>query len=218
MPWPCKNVNYWRHPIIKWAQRKDKIYIEIGLRDIVDEKIDLTENSISFEGTSDSKKYSFSFELFDKINTEESKWTKTGFHLLIVLSKAEKDKPFWSRLTKDTAKNQYIQIDWSKWVDEDEEEEEGDKGLGGFDPSQMQGFPGMGGMGGMGGFPGMGGMGGEGDDEEEEEEGNIDDLDKPEEVEEKSSAWSIWSLLNIHKIIFFSLLYAVGVFFLRLHK
>ena len=64
-------------------------------------------------------------------------------------------------MIKSNVKSQYIQVDWSKWVDEDEEEEDPNKGLGGFDPSQMQGFPGgMGGMPGMGGMQGMPGMGG----------------------------------------------------------
>lgn len=30
------------HPIIKWAQRKDRVFIEVQLRDVKDEKIDLT--------------------------------------------------------------------------------------------------------------------------------------------------------------------------------
>jgi hypothetical protein len=38
---------------------------------------------------------------------------------LIVLQKKDDTKSFWPRLTKATAKNQYIQIDWGKWVDED---------------------------------------------------------------------------------------------------
>jgi hypothetical protein len=57
----CKHIFYHRHPIIKWAQRKDRVFIEVGLRDIVDEKIDLTETTISFQGTSDKVKYAFDF-------------------------------------------------------------------------------------------------------------------------------------------------------------
>ena len=53
-----------RHPIIKWAQRKDKCYIEIGLRDILEEKIDLSPTKISFNGVSDKKKYGFEIELY----------------------------------------------------------------------------------------------------------------------------------------------------------
>lgn len=126
------------HPQIKWAQRKDRIFLEVQLRDIKDEKIELNENSLTFSGDSDKHKYGFSFEFHSSINKEESKWTKTGFHLLFVLEKHDGNAPFWPRLLKNKDKNQYINVDWSKWVDEDEEEEDGQKGLGGIDPSQMQ--------------------------------------------------------------------------------
>ena len=160
------------HPLIKWAQRKDKIFLEIGLRDIEEERVNITEKTVKFEGKSNKKDYAFEIELFESIKTEESKWYKTGFHLLMALQKKDCNQPFWKRLVTSTEKNQYIQIDWQKWVDEDEEDQEGTKGLDGFDPSQMQGFPGMGG----------GNMMDE-DDEDDEEGGNIEDLDKPEEVE-----------------------------------
>jgi hypothetical protein len=127
-----------RHPQIKWAQRKDRIFLEVQLRDIKDEKIELTENSLTFSGDSDKHKYAFSLEFHSSINKEESKWNKTGFHLLFVLEKHDANAPFWPRLLKNKDKNQYISVDWSKWVDEDEEEEDGQKGLGGIDPSQMQ--------------------------------------------------------------------------------
>lgn len=91
-------------------------------------------------GESDSQKYGFAFEFYEPIDKAASKWTKTGFHLIFVLEKQNTSAPFWPRLLKSKDKNQYIQVDWSKWVDEDEEAEEGDKGLGGFDPSQMQGI------------------------------------------------------------------------------
>ena len=114
------------------------MYLEVQLRDIKEENITLEEQSLAFKGQSDKDKYAFSIELFAAVNKETSKWNKTGYHLLFVLEKKDQDTAFWPRLTKEKVKNQYIQIDWSKWVDEDEEEEEGDKGLGGFDPSMMQ--------------------------------------------------------------------------------
>jgi len=40
--------------------------------------------------------------------------------LLIVLEKKDTNAAFWPRLLKSKDKNQYIQVDWSKWVDEDE--------------------------------------------------------------------------------------------------
>jgi hypothetical protein len=55
-----------------------------------------------------------------------------------VLEKKNVNAAFWPRLIKSKEKNQYIHVDWAKWVDEDEEEEDPNKGLGGFDPAQMQ--------------------------------------------------------------------------------
>lgn len=109
------------------------------LRDIKNDNIELTDSTLTFVGESDGQKYGFAFEFFDPIDKNASKWTKTGFHLIFVLEKQNPSAPFWPRLLKTKDKNQYIQIDWSKWVDEDEEAEEPEKGLGGFDPSQMQG-------------------------------------------------------------------------------
>lgn len=90
-------------------------------------------------------------------NIQETKWSKTGFSLRFNIVKKNPKPEYWTRLVKDNKKNQYITVDWDKYIDQDAEEEEGKKGLGDWDPSAMQG---MGGMGGMGGFPGMGGMGG----------------------------------------------------------
>jgi hypothetical protein len=46
---------------------------------------------------------------------------KTGYHLLVILKKKDVKKSYWTRLTKKIIKNQYIQIDWGKWIDEDDE-------------------------------------------------------------------------------------------------
>jgi hypothetical protein len=127
------------HPISKWAQRKERVYLEVQLRDIKNDNIELTESTLTFTGDSDGQKYAFAFEFYEPIDKTTSKWTKTGFHLIFVLEKLNPAAPFWPRLLKTKEKNQYLQVDWAKWVDEDEEAEEPEKGLGGFDPSQMQG-------------------------------------------------------------------------------
>ncbi len=58
------------HPIIKWAQRKDKIFIEVGLRDIQGESVNLTPTAIAFTGDSAGKKYAFSVELLEEVVPE----------------------------------------------------------------------------------------------------------------------------------------------------
>lgn len=88
--------------------------------DIVNQKVELTNTHLKFEGESAGKKYALQLELFAEVDSENSKWNKTGFHLLIVLEKKDTNADFWPRLLKSKDKNQYIQVDWSKWVDEDE--------------------------------------------------------------------------------------------------
>ena len=48
--------------------------------------------------SSDGKKYEFETELFAEIDPENSKWNKTGFHLLAVFAKKDKQAPYWPRL------------------------------------------------------------------------------------------------------------------------
>lgn len=107
------------HPITRWAQRKDRVFVEVQLRDILNENIELTENTLTFVGQSDKDKYAFNFEFYASVDKEASKWNKTGYHLMFVLEKKDKDASFWPRLLKGKEKNQYVQVDWSKWVDED---------------------------------------------------------------------------------------------------
>ena len=43
---------------VKWAQRKDSLYVTIALSDVTNEKIDLTDKTLTFTGTSGGKEYS----------------------------------------------------------------------------------------------------------------------------------------------------------------
>jgi len=185
-------------PPIRWAQRKDRVFLTVELRDIKNEKVEwLSPSELKFSGTSDGKAYGCTINLFADSNIEESKWNVSGLHMQFNLKK--KEDTFWKRLTKEDKKYTHIAVDWSKWVDEDEEEEEGNKGLGqDWNPDNMRGFggmPGMGGMGGMGmpgmggmggmGMPGMGGMGGMGmDDDDHDHQGHGHDHDSDSDDEE----------------------------------
>ena len=99
---------------------------------------------------------------------------------MLNLSKKDKEKDpdeWWPRITKEKVKNQFITIDWSKWIDPDASDDDGkaNQGLGDMDPSMMQDFN-------MGGA-----MGDDSDDEEEESNvepyvpaQTLDDLDAEE--------------------------------------
>jgi hypothetical protein len=91
------------------------------------------------------------------VNVEQSKWNTKGRNIILNIVKANTEAEHWPRLTKEKVKNSHIQIDWAKWVDEDEENEAKPVGED-WDADNMNDFN-------MGGYGG----GGDSDDEEEEE-------------------------------------------------
>lgn len=133
-------------PTVLWAQRPDSVYLTIDLKDVKDQKIDVTETKIEFSGEMDGKKYAFEFEFFAAIDKDA---VKINTKRCIELFCPKKEEESWSNVCK--KKEAYVKVDWNKWLDSDDEGE-------GFDTAGMQGGPG--GMGGMGGMPGMGAMGG----------------------------------------------------------
>ena len=114
-------------------------------------------------------------EFYGEINKEESKFSNDGRNVVLNIKKKEKG-PYWPRLLKTAGKHQWLNVDWTRYIDEDEEDEVNNDMKGNFNPMNlMGGMPGMGGMGGMPGMGGMDDMGGFGDGEGDEE----DEDDKP---------------------------------------
>lgn len=110
------------HPEVRWAQRKDRVFITIELADIDKHQINLTpEGLLTFSAERHGKHYAFETQLFDIVTVEDSRWNTKGRNIILSIAKGRLDEPYWPRLTKDKAKNAHIQADWSKWVDEDEE-------------------------------------------------------------------------------------------------
>jgi prostaglandin-E synthase len=58
------------HPVLKWAQRKERVFLELQLRDIQDEKVDLTAKGIGFSGKSSGQPYEFNLEFFEEVAPE----------------------------------------------------------------------------------------------------------------------------------------------------
>eukprot|EP00249_Psilotum_nudum_P010814 c22782_g1_i1 orf=739-1179(-) len=114
-----------RHPEVKWAQRSDKVFLTVELPDTKSPKVKIEpEGRFTFSavvGSSDDE-YELDFELFDKINVEESKISVGLRNVFCVLKKT--DVGWWKRLLKGEGKPPpYLKVDWNKWVDEDEETE-----------------------------------------------------------------------------------------------
>eukprot|EP00249_Psilotum_nudum_P001253 c13628_g1_i2 orf=844-1308(-) len=129
-----------RHPEVKWAQRSEKVFVTVELPDAKGPKVKLEpEGKFTFSATvgPDNQEYILDFELFDKINVQESKISIGLRNVFCVLQKAETG--WWKRLLKGVGKPPpYLKVDWNRWVDEDEVGEESK--LDNFDLEGMNDF------------------------------------------------------------------------------
>ena len=115
-------------PKIKWAQRKEKLFITIDVVGVKNPQIDIVDGkTLKFHGTDETHKYAFEIELFDEVVKEESKFSLDARNIFLNIQKASKGT-YWPRLTKDTQKLNWVGIDWTYYIDEDEEDEESNKG------------------------------------------------------------------------------------------
>lgn len=163
-------------PQLKWAQRKDKLYLTVDLQDCDAPEVKVSnegENGkFEFRGAAAGNKYELVVDLLHEIDAENTQIAKTPRNIFLMVPKKE-EGDHWPRLTKEKGKQNHIQVDWAKYIDQDDEESGADgfnpDGMSSLDMGGMGGMPGMGGMGdmggmgGMGGMPGMGGMGGMGE-------------------------------------------------------
>ena len=112
-----------KFPIIKWAQRKDKLFITICVVHSKKPIVDLTDGKrIKYQGTDGSLNYAFDIELYDEIVKEESKYTLDARNIFLNLKK-KTSGPYWPRLLKDEKKYHWIEVDWMYYAEEDEEDE-----------------------------------------------------------------------------------------------
>ena len=110
-------------PILKWAQRKDRLYLTIMVVHTKKPTIDIIDGkTLKYSGTDGQKNYAFEIELFDEVLKEESKYNLEGRNVFLNIKK-KKEGPYWERLTKDSVKRHWIETDWVYYTEEDEEEE-----------------------------------------------------------------------------------------------
>jgi len=100
-------------PQITWAQNSKVIYLNIILEPNEISNIKLLNNKIIFK----HNEYFAELELENNIDIENSIINKNRIYELNLV---KKENNFWNNLLKDKKlyKN-YIKIDWSRWVDED---------------------------------------------------------------------------------------------------
>eukprot|EP00924_Labyrinthula_sp_SR-Ha-C_P013936 maker-scaffold_5-snap-gene-18.53-mRNA-1 protein AED:0.33 eAED:0.33 QI:89/1/1/1/0.66/0.5/4/100/189 len=134
-------------PTVKWAQRKNSLFLTIDVPDIDKEtaKIELTEKKLNFEGKSGEKEYKVEIDFLKEIDVknEETKYQVKDRGVSFFLIKQEEER--WSRLYEDKTLNRAnVKVDFDKWIDSDEEDGKD------FNVDGMEGMPG-----GMAGMPGM---------------------------------------------------------------
>ena len=131
-----------KSPDLKWAQRKDRLFITIDLPDVENPQINLKpEGKLLFEGKVKTAEYLIDLDLFKEVVVEESRWNLKGRNIFLNIAKKDKDEEYWPRLTKEKMKHPHIKVDWTRWVEEEDEDANGGLGVGDdFDPDNMNDF------------------------------------------------------------------------------
>lgn len=112
-----------KKPNIKWAQRKDRLFVTIEVIHSKQPVIDIIDGKrIKYSGSDATMNYSVDIELYDEVVKEESKFLLDSRFVLLNLKK-KTSGPFWPRLIKEAIKEKWISVDWKYFVDEDEEDE-----------------------------------------------------------------------------------------------
>jgi len=178
------------HPIVLWAQRKDKIFLTIEIEDSKDVEFKWEPSKLTFKGHGGPENTLFesSLEFNKEIDPEGIKRAANTRYPQFVIPKKANEQGFWPRLLKDSKKAPWVKVDFNRWKDEDESDDDMGMGMG------------MGGGGGGGDFESMmqnmgGGMGGfdrpDLDDFQDSDDEDLPDLedDKPptEHVGKKST-------------------------------
>ena len=125
-------------PILKWAQRKDKLFITINVVHSKKPTIEIEGKKMKYQGTDGNINYAFDIELYDEIDKENSKYTLDARNIFLKLKK-KTEGPYWPRLTTDKVKYHWIEIDWTYFTEEDEEEEAKEPNFEGQDFGDMGG-------------------------------------------------------------------------------
>ena len=109
-------------PIIKWAQRKDRLFITINVVHSKKPVLDLTDGKkLKYQGTDGKINYAFELEFYEEILKEGSKYTLDARNVFLNLQK-KNPGPYWPRLIKDKKKYHWIEVDWFYFTEEDEED------------------------------------------------------------------------------------------------
>lgn len=101
-------------PMLKWAQRKDKLYLTVDLQDCEDANIKVSNNDdgtgqFDFSGTCHGNKYELSTKLYKEVDAEQVQKSETARNVFLMVPKKE-EGDHWPRLTPEKTKHNHIQV------------------------------------------------------------------------------------------------------------
>lgn len=108
------------NPEILWAQSRDKLFMTIKIQNLKESNIDILQDLIKIQGSSDVTKVNLELGLFKKVLVDESYWTSKEDSILVTLKKD--GDFFWNKLLKEKYSN--LRIDWNRWQDDDDSDDE----------------------------------------------------------------------------------------------
>ena len=115
----CESLLEKKVPFLKWYQNKDYVIFDI-YNQILERDIKIEKNKFSIQ----NQFYEMNFDFFDEINEETVQIKKDSLKLRVYLEKVGNKNYFWTYLSKDNNYRNQIQVNWDKWVDENDENEE----------------------------------------------------------------------------------------------
>ncbi|KAL3866662.1 hypothetical protein ACJMK2_043944 [Sinanodonta woodiana] len=118
------------NPLVYWGQKDDQIFLKVDLRDVTDESLDVTEDSIKFEaygvGQKGRNRYEFDLDFYLPVEADSGKYKKTDREFQIQIKKKGEGE-VWPRLTQKQMKYPWLKIDFDKFIVEDDSENEDEK-------------------------------------------------------------------------------------------
>jgi hypothetical protein len=106
---------------IRWAQRKDKVLVTVGVIDVRDPVLTIEGTNFTFSGKAGETSYANTVELYAEVDHHASKYLVRPRGVEIALVKKDASV-WWPRLAKGMAKLHWLTVDWSRWVDSSDDE------------------------------------------------------------------------------------------------
>ncbi|GAB1606178.1 very-long-chain (3R)-3-hydroxyacyl-CoA dehydratase [Argonauta hians] len=121
-------------PFVYWGQKNDHVSLKVDLREVCDETIEITEDSVSFNaighGVRGENVYSFNIDFYLPIESEKSNY-KISERAVEFRFQKKGIGEVWPRLTYKPGKQQWLKIDFDKFALEDDSDEKAD-----YEPSK----------------------------------------------------------------------------------